>query len=326
MARIIVKTAVGLEGIAIEEVKSILAVNAKKLIDGRIIFESSDADKLIKNTRSSELAYSLLKQFKFKTLADIISSISGIDFSFIKKDFVVKCSRDGKHDFNSVDVAKRVGEFIFNKGHKVNMDSNEVIYVDIIHDACIIGILLKDRLGKRSYRVKINNQSISPLVAFALLKLSDFKASESILDPFCRDGVILIEAALFGGKKLYGIDNENNVRNARINAAMAKSKIAFYPASEKENLKQKIDKIITCLPLVSANNKNAESLLANFFKETCKKAKVSITCLAREAKFAETLAKKHGFHVLKKIAVVTGGQLQTILVILPKRVKMPKKA
>ena len=84
MARIIVKTAVGLEGIAIEEVKSILAVNAKKLTDGRIIFESSDAGKFIKNTRSSELAYSLLKQFKFKTLADIISSISGIDFSFIK--------------------------------------------------------------------------------------------------------------------------------------------------------------------------------------------------------------------------------------------------
>ncbi len=324
MAKIIVKTIVGLEGIAIDEVKSLLKVSAKKFIPGRIIFESSDSVKFIKNTRSSELAYSLLKQFKFKTLADIIKNLADIDFSCIKKDFVVKCSREGRHDFNSVDVAKKIGEFIFNKGHKVNMDSNEIIYVDIIDDICMIGILIKDRLGKRAYRVKINNQSISPTVAFALLKTAGFNASESLLDPFCRDGIILIEAALLGGKKLSGIDSENNIRNARINAAMAKSKIEFYPLGK--DLKQTADKVVTYLPIASKQNKNVPLILDHFFKEICKNADISLTCLARDAKLVKNLLKKYGFEVSKEIKLICNGQPHSILLILPKRVKMPKKA
>src|SRR3989338_53999 len=221
------KTIAGLEDAAAREIKELFGINLKIEMPGRVKFDGAYAKEFSEKTKTCNTVYLMLRHFKFGGINKIIENVESIDFSFINEDFVVRCSRLGKHDFNSNDVEKRVGEILFNKGYKVNLKSEEVVYVDIFDDKCIIGRLVKDGIGKRNYRVKTNNQSITPIIASCLLNISGWKKTESLLDPFCKDGTILIEAGLNGGKKLHGCDDENNVRNARINSALAKLKIRF---------------------------------------------------------------------------------------------------
>ncbi len=59
-----------------------------------------------------------------------------------------------------------------------------------------------------------------------MVKFSGARKSDVVLDPFCKDGVIAIEAAQEGIKRVHAYDdNKNNIRNALINAKVAKVKI-----------------------------------------------------------------------------------------------------
>lgn len=314
----IAKTIDNLEDVTIGEIKIVLGKDAEKISVGRVLFENSDVSKLAKNTRSCETIYELLDMLKFKTLEDIARRIRKIDFSFIEKDFVVRCSRDGIHNFTSNEAEMKVGEGIFGKGHKVNLESNEVIYVDINGNDCFIGRMIKDNLGKRAYRVKINNQSITPMIAYCLLKIAKYDAKESLLDPFCKDGVILIEAALSGGKRIHGIDNWNNIRNANINSAMAKAKINFYVDGKDFN-EEKIDKIITKLPSASKRTSDNEikRILDNFFKKICMKAIKSIAIITTNDKYLIEIAEKNSMKINSSRDFSVGDQKYKIRVFSP---------
>lgn len=319
MASIIVKTMPGFEDIAIKEIEILTNVHARKLASG-LIKTSAGKISCIEKVRNAESVFTLIKKFRFNGLNDIIINAGKIDFSFIKHDFIVKCHRKGTHDFNSVDIEKNIGEMIFNKGYKVNLGSNEVICIEIINNNCFIGLLIKDGLARRAYRVKVNNQSITPIMAYSMLSIAGYNPSGSLLDPFCKDAVILIEAALLRGKKLYGIDNENNIHNSRINSAMAKSKINFYDINSKNIFKPKsIDFIITILPFVSkkTDKMQIKKLLDEFFKNASIIAKKNITVITRNMKYVNTSYKKYGLKLIHKRKIMTGDQSNFIMVFKP---------
>ncbi|MBS3108307.1 hypothetical protein J4409_00380 [Candidatus Woesearchaeota archaeon] len=320
MVDIIVKTIPNLEYITVNEIKEILNAQAKKILIGRVIFTAKNIAKFIKNTKSSDVAYIFLKKFKFISQKDIISKIKSIDFSFIKEDFVARCSRAGNHDFTSVDIEKKVGEFIFNNGYKVNLNSKEIIYIDIINNDCIIGRLISNKLGKRSYRIKINSLSITPVLAYSLLKIAKFRPTDSILDPFCKDGVVLLEAFLLKGKELYGIDDYNSIRNAKINSAFAKAKINFYVNDENLNFKPKsIDKIITNLPCITkrSNENLIKKILDSFFKKSSLIAKYSIALITKNNKHVMSMARKNKLKLISSIKIAIGSQNYHIMVFKP---------
>lgn len=320
MAKFIVKTIENLEDVAIKEISELLNKESKKLCSSRVVFDAGKIDKIVKNARSISTIYELKKEFEFLSIEDIIEKVKDVDFSFIHGDFVVRCSREGNHEFNSNEVERRVGEIIANKGYKVNLHSSKIIYVDLMKNVCMIGILISDNFGKRAYRVKISNQSIRPIIAYSLLRISDYKKNESLLDPFCKDGVILVEAGLIGGKKLYGMDNENNIRNAKINAAMAKVKIKFYAEGEDCSFKERdVDKIITILPFIAKNSNKTmvKKILEDFFGRTCRYAKKTVGIITRNSLYIEELAEKYGLKLIEKRTFKIGEENHLIMVFEP---------
>jgi len=253
--KFLIKTIPGMEEIEIEEIIELLkAKNFKKIIDGYVIFEAENYKNLRKALGIIK-AMKLIDYFEFKNKDEIFERLSKIEFR-IKEPFVVRCTRYGEHEFNSRDIESGIGEIIFNKGYSVNLTNPKtIISVEIVNDFFFIGILIADHLNKRKYRLRRNNKAIDSVLANLLVRYSRLKEKELIVDPFCKDGVIPIEAAIYAKKaKIWGLDdNINNVRNAKINAELAKVniKILKYDVSWlgylfKEN---SVDKIVTNPPI-----------------------------------------------------------------------------
>src|SRR3989344_1215570 len=196
----------GLEAFAAQELREALKAKIEKPeIPGRVILSLKKPSPKIKSLRSVDTVYSLLTIFKFKTLDDIAENTKKIKFGF-KGTFAVHCKREGSHDFKANDAEARIGEIIFETGKKVDLKNpDNVVYVDILDDLCLIGFLIVANLCKREYRVRINSRSITGCLAHLVLKLAGVKKNSKVLDPFCKDGVIAIEASLLKCK-VYAFD------------------------------------------------------------------------------------------------------------------------
>lgn len=301
----IARTILGTEEEAIQEVREILNKKAKKTLKRRILFETDSIDKFMEKTRISSEVYELIKKINFSNDKDLLNKIKNIKFN-IKRDFVVRCSRTGEHNFKAMDIEKLAGEIIHNQGNKVNLNSEEIIYLDIEDKTCFIGKLLAKDLCKRNYRLYIHNQSINACLAASLIKTSKIKKQEILVDPFCKDSVIAIEAYLQGIKKIYGFDSEkNNIRNSKINAKLAKAKIKLS-ASEIDWLDTKFKKnsvkIITNLPFESKRRSKTEiiPILKEFFHQVKYIAKNPVVVLTQKPQLAKELAKKEKFKIKEK--------------------------
>jgi len=248
-----------LENISENEIREILGLNSKKILDSRLIVKVksiNDYYSLAYSCRSLTRVLILLKKIEFKTEKDLLNKLNKEDFKFIKKSFCVKAKRFGEHEFNSQSISTKLGALILKK-IKTNVDFKNpetIIFLDIIDNTCFLCI---DKLGlelnKRYYKIKTHYQDLNPCLAFSLVKLSDYKPKKILLDPFCGCGTILIEVALYGLNipplslkkdiikipkkimdkedkrikktklKIYGLDTFHyNIQNARINSKVAK--------------------------------------------------------------------------------------------------------
>ncbi|MDP6642366.1 MAG: hypothetical protein QGF74_03235 [Candidatus Nanoarchaeia archaeon] len=255
--KLIVKTIEGLEKVTIDEIKEKLKVNSKKITKGVVYFESNK----LKELRSVNTIYELISKFRFKNKNDLINKTKKIKFN-IKNDFVVRCDREGDHKFSSLELEKDIGEVIYEQGNKVNLKSENIIYVDIIEDYCFIGRLISKDLCKREYKLRISQNTINGCLGYSLLKLANYKKNENLVDPLCKDGVILIEAGLIGGKKLFGLDNNlYHIENSNVNSKLAKVKLNLIDENlnflEKKFKKKSVDKIITSVFVYTKNKQKS---------------------------------------------------------------------
>lgn len=241
-------------------------LNGKKLIPGRVVFEEGN------NFNGVKTVYSLIDYFKFGDYDDLVEKISNLNFEF-DGTFRVNCRREGEHDFDSQTLAKDVGEKIHEKGFKVDLkNSKHTIYIDIVDKDCLVGFLEKDNLCKRDYRVRLVGQSLNVCLAYCIVRLLD---KGDLIDPFCRDGILVIEAAKLKYGKLYADDmNKNNLRHIQTNAALAEVEVElvdFYEFNEKIN-------IVTFLPIVSSKTKYNEKKIEKFFEKANSIAKKMLIC------------------------------------------------
>jgi len=240
----------GLENIAAEEVKG------KKVAKGRVSFEGD-----IKNFKSIKLVYDLIDSFIFKTKLELVRNISKkLEF---KGSFRVLCNREGEHKFDSGWVMSKLHNKIENDYRVVKYkDPERIIYVDIVEDKCLFGVLIKKDMYKRNYRVKLRGSTVHPCVAYSMLKLIDLKSKETFLEPRCGDGVIAIEAALLGAE-VTALDR--NIRDVRINAKIAKVELDLQEGKLDTLNKKKFDKIATYLPSVSKIKR--EGMISGIYEE-----------------------------------------------------------
>ena len=140
-----------------------------------------------------------------ETEESVKNALSGLNFDFVKgKPFVVECERIGAHEYSSVDLARAIASVIIAKtGAFVDFKSPlYIIYAYARDSDCHVGLDLSGfDLSKREYKVFNHPGAFKGTIAYAIFR-SGFEASAktgdiSILNPFCRSGVISIEAALF---------------------------------------------------------------------------------------------------------------------------------
>ncbi|MEE9151761.1 MAG: methyltransferase domain-containing protein [Thermoplasmata archaeon] len=123
--------------------------------------------------------------------------------------FAVRAKRIQRfhENLNLKDVERTVAENVVGKNEVDLSDPNIEVRV-ILSDRCHIGITLAkiDRSAFESRKVQFRPYfspvSLHPRLARALVNLSRVKKGQTLLDPFCGTGGVLIEAALVGAKPI----------------------------------------------------------------------------------------------------------------------------
>ncbi|MEK6903530.1 MAG: THUMP domain-containing protein [Nanoarchaeota archaeon] len=306
MTAYIAVTTEGIEDICEAEVMG------KKIAPARVKFMTWKED-----VKSANIIFELIKKARIDSIDEIQQQCEDLQLSKEEK-YKVECNREGDHPFRSVDVEREIGIFLREKGFIIDREqAKQTIYIDIIKKVCFIGLLKKERLCRRAYRVKINNQGISGCLGYAMLKIAEYDPeTEGILDPLCKDGTIAIEAARMGGKNVRASDPlKNNIRNARINMQMAKAKIEMkcqelqeLEQTEKEN---SIDLIATRIVLSKENNKSMQ-VWKGFFRVAKKIAK-RIIIMTNTDQEEKDIANK--FRIKEKRKIQRGGALEYIYLL-----------
>jgi len=166
---------------------------------------------------------------------------------------------------------------------------NTIVF-DIDDNNCIVGILKENNLSKREYRFKLNNQTLPPLIASCLIKY--LKIKDSLLCLECKDGIIPIEAALQDVKEITAQDvNGNNIRNAKINAKLAKKEINFITTSIN-NLEIKSQNHIITHLVYSKQKKGPYNVIHDTFELANKSLKKELAIITNHPEDMETFCPK----------------------------------
>lgn len=194
----------GIEDVACMEIAEITGAKCRQE-EGCALFSAKKIEDLFRisySAQSISCAILLLSSFEFKTFDNIPDKIKKVSIPSkpkIKK-FVVKCQREGSHDFSSTDVEKELIKHI-EKKLDAKHDFREfelVFFCYICSNKFYFGIDFAGfELQKRQYKIYAQSSSLRCTIAYALARLSGFKKGESLLDPFAGDGIILIESALY---------------------------------------------------------------------------------------------------------------------------------
>ncbi len=310
----------GLEDIAIKEIKEILKVDAKKIIDGRLAFEAKEVKKLIERSQSLVKVYENWGKLKFKELDEIGNFVNKKNLE-MKKKFKISCHRDGEHVFTSQMVEQEVGKVI--DGEHDLKEPEEVVFADVVDNTFIFGLDLSPRLlSKREYRIKVCNQSINACIAYSMIRLSGYKGG-IFLDPFAKDGVIVIEAVKYKKGKVNGFDDLfHNIRSCEINSKMAgvnkeinlsRTDIEWLDTKFKEG---EVEQVVTTIPFPSKHvvEKKVKKVYDQFLYQLKyvlgKKSKCVVIGQNMDL-FKEMLSE---FKIVDERDVKTGGLTQEIVV------------
>lgn len=185
MEKAIILTHKGCVDIAALEVKEILNITAQQKQECAVF----EAD----NEQLNELAY------KSQSAIKIMQIVSEGDFDKLtipKEIQNKKISIKGKSHTKIEELAEK-----FNL--KIDYKNPELIlylhFEDNFFWLCIDFLDLE--LDKRDYRIFLGREKLTGTAAYCLLRLAGYKPEQNLLDPFCRSGIIAIEAALFATKR-----------------------------------------------------------------------------------------------------------------------------
>ncbi len=187
----------GFEDVCAAEVQE-LTGSSSTMNHGVIIFEAKtllDICSYIYRAHTPSKVIQVLAEGSadsYKKLIDVV------DWSFLSgATFVVRADAPERQALES-----EIGGMIFQKTKaKVNLSHPDItIFVLVRKEHVWIGIdLTGEELGRRAYRVFLGSEALKGNVAASLVKLSG--QQQPLVDLFCRNGVIPIEAALLAGKR-----------------------------------------------------------------------------------------------------------------------------
>ena len=202
-------TSRGLEDTAAYEIRELINADCKTE-DYTVLFDFKkfeDLCLLCYKCQSVDKILLLLGVFESSNILDelgkFIDKLELGDWLKSHRKFKIECVRLGIHDFNSTDVKAKACNFILEKfkNNKVKLDLKDydiIFLICIIDKKCYFGVDFAGiDLNKRSYKIFLHSGSLRGTVAYALIRECNFQKEDVMLDPFSRDGILPIEAALY---------------------------------------------------------------------------------------------------------------------------------
>ncbi|MBI2655684.1 methyltransferase domain-containing protein [Candidatus Woesearchaeota archaeon] len=211
-----------------EEIVSLLDIKNHRLADRLLIANLNEEldEKLVKRLALTKSVYRLLFECKINDLTETMKSFGWNSFykpsfclriyDFNDKPNNVKHNKQIKNKkiLNPVSEKKLAG-YIWRsvQNPKVSLENPKtLIQLFIIKDKAYCGLLIytnkEDFESRRSHlRPFPHPSSLHPKVARALVNLTGIKENETLLDPFCGTGGIMMESGLMNSKSIgYDID------------------------------------------------------------------------------------------------------------------------
>ena len=330
--RYLVTTLRGLEPIVLLELREILGVRGKIVTPGRVLFSCTNVDSFILKARSVIRLYTFFDCFHFTSKKDILDHVKKISPSFINDDFVVRCFRQGNHRFNSNDIESPVGGIFFRNGKRVNLSSSTVFVVDIVDNFCSLGLLVANQMDKRSYRVRPFSGGTIPILAYALIRFCEVSPEDSVVDPTCYDGVLAIEASLFGCSTVFGFSSSKHfISSATIHSRLAKSDTSFSVRGldwlDTSFLTGEVSFALSFLPYPRrrVSSLEASEYLSQFFSQVSFVVSKGVGVIVFDPSFVCPIAINGGFYLKKSSAVFHGARTYHFLFFVKgsKTIKKP---
>jgi len=143
----------------------------------------------------------------FSNIDDIINKVfnSNVEWEISKNQTIaVKVkSYDKEYKKYTNYYQAKIGEYFYLKGYKINLENPDVIIFGIIKEnnfylGKLLGISKRKvfEIRRPSKRPFFHSSSMIPKIARLIVNLSKVPINESLVDPFCGAGSIIIEAAL----------------------------------------------------------------------------------------------------------------------------------
>lgn len=206
---LIATCAFGLEKLVYDELKK-LGLWVIKTEDGRVTFEGDQRQLIRCNLwlRCADRVQIKMAEFKAETFDQLFDQTNFLEWekfigptdAFPIQATSVKSALHSEPAIQSI-VKKAIVKRLQAKHNTEELPENSGVLYQIVVKANKDQFILTidssgDSLHKRGYRTKANLAPIKETLAAALVKLSDWKPGQTLIDPFCGSGTIAIEAGL----------------------------------------------------------------------------------------------------------------------------------
>jgi len=342
----------GVEDIAVLEVKEIIGAEAQAR-EGCAVFEAKSKElcRLSYNGRVFNRVILLLEEFDFKEFDSKIKEFGksrAVKEWAGKGTFAVRCERHDK-GISSQELEEKVGKQI---DGKVNLKNADVIFIVYnIGEKCYLGVDYSGELNKRDYKVFPSSASVRGTIGYAMLRIAGYSGKESVLDVFCKDGLIPIEAALYAtgksvnhyrkdkmsflkfekfemedkerkGGKIYAYDgNFANINAAKKNAKIAGvEKAVKFSRTPVEDLdlkfkEKEVNLIVTKVPFLTQRSaRDVEKHYKNLFYQADYMLKGKVLVMCNNAEKLKKYAQEYEFKLEEEREIEMGKEKTIVLV------------
>lgn len=267
---LIATAAMGLESVVANEVKQLgYEVTVE---NGKVIFEApiSAIPRCNLWLRTADRVKLMVGRFEAKTFDQLFESTKALPWeSFIAEDgkFPVSGKSHKSTLFSVPDCQAIVKKAIVERlklkyGLASRMPETGDLYkieVAILKDEVTLTMDTSGAgLHKRGYRVGQGDAPLKETMAAALIKLTNWRPDETLIDPFCGSGTIAIEAALIGQNIAPGFNRDFDSENWKfVNEKYWED--AFEEAEDLANYDQKLNIIGSDIDhkMIDISNQNA---------------------------------------------------------------------
>jgi len=226
-----------------------------------------------------------------KISGQILRKMSGLfqgedNFEVLKnaKTFACRIINLSSKQFDIEELESSMGDMISKLSQaKVNLENPDIIiYLIFTNQQNFFGFSKPEKILPRPKKIRKHPHELDWKLARVMINLIGLKEGETVCDPFCGTGTILLEAESMGIKAI-GVDFDEkmcDITKQNLIANRFNSKIIKGDFSKFTIMKDKFDAIVTDLPYgtASKSSENPQDLIKKFVMMLPRRKKIAIMC------------------------------------------------